>query len=120
MSVKVYSKLTVNGPIKIPTGPKRAIPPKTEKRIKKGGTFILLPIMYGVKKLSIVPTIMIDQTARPTAETMWSVAKRKIIAGTETIAVPTDGMREVMAATTPQMAAFCTPNKLRPMVIKIP
>ena len=41
--MRVYNKLIVRGPTRIPTGPKSEIPPKTENKIKRGGKFILLP-----------------------------------------------------------------------------
>ena len=65
--MRVYSKLTANGPIKIPSGPKSEIPPKTENKIRRGGISIFLPIKRGVKKLSIVETTTIAQIRRPMA-----------------------------------------------------
>ena len=70
--------LTVSGPIKIPTGPKSEMPPKTEKRIKNGGIFILCPTMYGFKTLSPVPTIKIAQISRPIARPVCPVKKKTI------------------------------------------
>ena len=100
--------LIVSGPIKMPTGPKRAIPPKTEKRIENGGIFTLCPTMYGFKQLSHVPTISVAQIKRPIDEPVCPVAKRKITAGTDTIAVPKGGMIEAIPAKTAQIAGFGT------------
>src|SRR3989344_5761691 len=88
----------------MPAGPKSEIPPKTERRTKRGGIFVLPPTTSGVKKLSIVPTRIVAQIRRPIAEVTFPVKKRKIIAGTETKEVPKVGIRELIAATTPQSA----------------
>ncbi len=110
----------VRGPTITPTGPKRDIPPSTEKSITNGGTFILPPIKWGFKILSTVPTTTIAHIRRPIAEVVLPVAKRKIIAGAETKAVPTIGISEPMAATTPQSAGFAIPKIQSPIDMSIP
>ena len=90
----------------MPTGPKSEIPPSTEKRIKREDIFIFLLTISGPKKLSIIPTITTAQIKRPTADVVFPVTKRKIIAGTETKEVPKVGIRDATAATTPQRALF--------------
>ena len=76
------------------------MPPKTENKIKNGGTFILFPMMYGFSILSPVPTKKIAQIKSPTDAPVCPVTKRKITAGTETTAVPSGGMIEAMPAMT--------------------
>jgi len=116
----VLSIVTANGPIKIPAGPKREIPPNTEKSIKNGDISILLLTINGFKKLSINPTMTIAHTRRPIAGNIYPVAKRKITAGIETRLVPNGGIRAAMAATNPQKAGFGTPNNDNPIHINIP
>ena len=118
--MRVYSKLTVNGPIKMPTGPKSEIPPSTEKRIKRGGMFVFPPTTSGLKKLSIAPTTIVAQTKRPIADVISPVKKRKIIAGIETKAVPKVGIREETAATTPQSAGLGILKNQSPKPINVP
>ena len=112
--------LIVKGPTKIPIGPRREIPPRTENKIKRGGRFILLPTMIGLNKLSIVPTIAIAQTKSPMASTVFPMEKRNIIAGTETSAVPKEGISAVIIVTNPQSAGLGTPNIAKPTPISIP
>ena len=92
----------------MPTGPKTEIPPKTENKIKNGGTSILCPTMYGFNTLSPLPTINIAQIKRPIDEPVCPMAKRKITAGTETIAVPRGGTMEAIPAITAQIAGLGT------------
>src|SRR3989344_7294924 len=106
IEMRVYKKLTVRGPIKIPTGPKREIPPRTEKRINKEDIFIFLLTITGPKRLSIVPTIRIAHIRRPMADAVCPSINRKITAGIEIREVPSVGISEVIAATTPQRALF--------------
>ena len=110
----------VRGPTKIPTGPKNEIPPRTEKRIKRGGRFILLPTTIGLSRLSTIPTITTAQIKSPMAPTICPVRKRNIMAGMDTMAVPMVGTNAVNMVTNPQSAGFDTPNKARPMPINIP
>lgn len=85
------------------------------------GDICIFPLItMGFKMLSTVPTIAIAQIKRPIAEAVLPVIKRKIIAGTETNAVPIIGISEATAATTPQRAAFGTPNNHSPVPINIP
>src|SRR3989344_7785773 len=114
MEIRVYSKLTVRGPIKTPTGPKSEIPPKTANKIRSGGMFILLLKKSGLRKLSTIPTIIIDQIKKPMAEAVLPIRKRKMKAGIETRAVPIIGIKEAIAATTPQSAGCGTLKKERP------
>src|SRR3989344_6555617 len=109
-----------SGPTKTPTGPKSEIPPNTEKRIKRWEIFVRLLIKRGPKKLSIIPTTTTDQTRRPIAEGIAPVKKRKRIAGTETKAVPTVGIREATAATSPQTAGFGILKNQSPAPISTP
>lgn len=120
MEIKVYSRLIVSGPIKIPIGPKRETPPSTAKRISRGDIFVFLPIIIGERKLSIIPTITDDQIASPTAPEVDPVASRNNTAGTETRAVPIVGMSEVIAATTPQTAGFGIPKIQSPKPKRTP
>ena len=94
----------------MPTGPSSEIPPRTEKRTRIEGKLAPFPITSGVKKLSIIPTKIAAQIKRPTADVVSPVTKRKIIAGTDTKAVPKVGRREVTAATTPHKAALGIPK----------
>lgn len=110
----------VSGPTRIPTGPRREIPPSTEKRIKNGEIFIFLLINIGLNKLSISPTKTTAHIKRPIAGIVCPVAKRKIIAGIETNAVPMEGIRDATAATIPQSAGFGTPNIPNPIPISKP
>ena len=110
----------MSGPTNMPTGPKKEIPPNTEKRISNDGIFIVLPTISGFKKLSINPTINIDQTINPIAPTMFPVKNRKTIAGMEIKAVPTVGNKEANIATVPQRAGFGTPEIQSPKPINIP
>ena len=104
----------------MPTGPKSEIPPKTEKRIKRGGRFILLPTTIGFNILSIVPTITTAQIKRPRAFMVCPVAKRNIIAGIETRPLPIAGTSAVIIATKPQSAGFGTPNNAKPILTNVP
>lgn len=110
----------VKGPINIPIGPKKDIPPKTENKIKRGGKFILFPTMYGFKKLSISPTTITAQINRPIAPVILPVKKRNIIAGTDTRPVPTVGTKAVIIVTSPQRAGFGTPKKAKARPISMP
>ena len=110
----------VKGPTSMPTGPKRAIPPKTENRIIRGGRFILLPIITGFNKLSIITTITTAQSRRPKASSDFPVAKRNITAGTETNPLPIIGIREVIIANNPQRAGFGMPNMANPTLTSAP
>ena len=110
----------VSGPTKMPTGPKSEIPPSTEKRIKREDMFIFLLTIIGPSRLSIIPTMTTAQIKRPIPAAVCPVAKRKIIEGTDTKEVPKVGMRDVIAATTPQSAAFGIPKIQSPNPNKTP
>ena len=110
----------VNGPTSIPTGPKSETPPNTEKRIKIEGKFIRFPTMSGPKKLSISPTMITAHAKRPIASPVLPVVNRKIIAGTDTKAVPKVGMKDKMAAITPHRAPFGMPKIQNPIPSSIP
>ena len=118
--MRVYKKLKVSGPTKMPTGPRSDIPPNTEKRMRNGEMWIFVPITRGLKKLSTMPTINTDQRMSPIAGIGFPVKKRKMIPGIETIAVPKVGMSDVTAATTPQRAPCGTPKNEKPRATKIP
>ena len=118
--MRVSSKLTTSGPIKIPIGPRSEIPPSTEKRIKNGGIFILLPTRIGFRTLSTVPTKIADHANRPIAGIICPVAKRKIIPGTVTSAVPKDGIKELIPATRPQSAGLGTLKIMKPIDTRAP
>ena len=110
----------VKGPTSTPIAPNREIPPKTENKIKNGGKFILLPNIYGFKKLSTIPTTATAHIKSPKAPAMFPERNRNIMAGIATSPVPTVGTKAAIIVTKPQSAGFGTPKKERAIPISIP
>jgi len=76
--------------------------------------------MRGLKKLSIIPTIITAHINKPTALKKCPAVYKKIIAGIEIIDVPTEGIKEAIIVRTPQSAGFGTLKIAKPIPINIP
>lgn len=64
------------GPTRKPMGPKRARPPKTERRIKREWILTPRPMSLGPKKLSIRLTAARAQIKSPREAAPWPVKYR--------------------------------------------
>ena len=118
--MKANNKLIVNGPRKIPIGPKSAIPPNTERSTSNGCNCRFFPRSFGPNKLSISPTASIPQIKSPIAEMIFPITKRYIIPGTITRAVPNPGIRAAITVIVPQRTLLGIPKIVKPIAVKIP